>query len=86
MGVITHRSSLFTLAHALCLWSRFNPGAAELQFVEKHAWIPSLGVDYFLGADGLSLLMILLTALVVPGAILAALLIVAAPNFLGSRR
>jgi NADH-quinone oxidoreductase subunit M len=54
------------------LWSRFDPGVAELQFVEKHSWIPSLGVDYFLGADGLSLLMILLTALVVPGAILAA--------------
>lgn len=65
-------SSFITLAHALCLWSRFNPGVADLQFVEKHAWIPSLGVDYFLGADGLSLLMILLTALVVPGAIVAA--------------
>jgi NADH-quinone oxidoreductase subunit M len=65
-------SSLVTLAHALCLWSRFNPGSAELQFVERHAWIPALGVDYFLGADGLSLLMILLTALVIPGAIIAA--------------
>jgi NADH-quinone oxidoreductase subunit M len=65
-------SSLITLAHALCLWSRFNPGSGELQFVERHAWIPSLGVQYFLGADGLSLLMILLTALVVPAAIGAA--------------
>jgi NADH-quinone oxidoreductase subunit M len=65
-------SSLITLSHALCLWSRFNPGIADLQFVEKHAWISSLGVDYFLGADGLSLLMILLTALVVPAAIIAA--------------
>jgi NADH-quinone oxidoreductase subunit M len=65
-------SSFITLAHALCLWSRFDPGVADLQFVERHAWIPSLAVDYFLGADGLSLLMILLTALVVPGAIAAA--------------
>ncbi|HUS35690.1 MAG TPA: NADH-quinone oxidoreductase subunit M, partial [Verrucomicrobiae bacterium] len=55
-------SSLVTLAHALCLWSRFDTGVADLQFVERHSWIPSLAVDYFLGADGLSLLMILLTA------------------------
>lgn len=65
-------SSLFTLAHALCLWSRFDPGAVGLQFVEKHPWIPSLAVDYSLGADGLSLLMLLLTALVTPAAIVAA--------------
>jgi NADH-quinone oxidoreductase subunit M len=65
-------SSFITLAHALCLWSRFDPGVADLQFVESHAWIPSLGVKYFLGADGLSLLMILLTALIVPAAIAAA--------------
>jgi NADH-quinone oxidoreductase subunit M len=65
-------SSLLTLTHALCLWSRFNPDVAELQFVERHAWIPSLTVDYFLGADGLSLLMILLTSLVTPAAIIAA--------------
>jgi NADH-quinone oxidoreductase subunit M len=70
--VIALVSSFVTLAHALCLWSRFDPGVAELQFVERHAWIPSLGVDYLLGADGLSLLMILLTALIVPGAIAAA--------------
>jgi NADH-quinone oxidoreductase subunit M len=65
-------SSLLTLAHALCLWSRFDPGAEGLQFVEKHAWMPSLAVDYFVGADGLSLLMLLLTALVTPAAIAAA--------------
>ena len=65
-------SSVITLGHALCLWSRFDPGAPDLQFVERHSWIPSLAVDYFLGADGLSLLMILLTALIVPGAIAAA--------------
>lgn len=64
-------SSLITLGHALCLWSRY-PGDGALYFVERHEWIPSLGVHYFLGADGLSLLMILLTALVVPGAIAAA--------------
>jgi NADH-quinone oxidoreductase subunit M len=70
--IVALGSSFVTLAHALCLWSRFKPDVADLQFVEKHAWISSLGVDYFLGADGLSLLMILLTAIVIPGAIAAA--------------
>jgi NADH-quinone oxidoreductase subunit M len=43
------------------------PGAARFQFVTDHEWIPSIGVRYTLGLDGLSLLMVLLT--VVLGAI-----------------
>src|SRR5207237_2509472 len=39
---------------------------------ELHAWIPTLGIQYHVGADGLSLLMLLLSAIVVPMAILAA--------------
>jgi NADH-quinone oxidoreductase subunit M len=65
-------TSLLTLVQVLCLWSRFDPGSGELQFVEKHAWIPSLAIDYHLGADGLSLLMLLLTAILTPAAIAAA--------------
>ncbi len=40
--------------------------SATLQFVERHAWIRSLGVDYFLAVDGLGWLCLALTALVVP--------------------
>lgn len=58
------------LLGALALWLRFDPRAGGLQFVERHQWIPSLGVDYYLGVDGLGLLMVLLSALVVPLAIL----------------
>ncbi len=39
----------------------FNSGKLEMQFVEKVRWIPSLGIEYFLGIDGISLLLILLT-------------------------
>ena len=42
-------------------------GAPRFQFVTDHEWIPSIGVRYTLGLDGLSLLMVLLT--VVLGAI-----------------
>jgi NADH-quinone oxidoreductase subunit M len=63
---------------ALYLWSQFNSAmggvndAASFQFKEQHSWIrldagPILGrvaIDYFLGIDGLSMPMVLLTAIV----------------------
>ncbi len=52
-------------------WNHFNLGESGLQLVERHAWIPSLGVEYLLGIDGLGLVMILLAALVIPFALLA---------------
>lgn len=63
--------SLIGLALAVGLWTSFDPGSTELQFVERHAWIPTIGVEYFVGVDGLGLLMVLLTALVVPAAMVA---------------
>ena len=63
--------SLAALALTLFLWSQFNRGSGDLQFEEQHAWIPSLAVQYHLGVDGLGLLMVLLSAIVVPMAMLA---------------
>ncbi len=62
--------SLIGLTGALCLWTHFNGASGDLQFVEKFPWVPHLGVDYYLGLDGLGLLMVMLTALVTPLAIL----------------
>jgi NADH-quinone oxidoreductase subunit M len=56
---------------ALVLWFQFDPSSGDLQFPERHAWIPMLGVEYRLGVDGLGLLMVLLSAIVVPMAMLA---------------
>jgi NADH-quinone oxidoreductase subunit M len=64
-------SNSVALALAVALWVNFDPASGELQFVERYNWIPSLNVQYFVGADGLGLLMVLLTALVVPFALLA---------------
>ena len=61
--------AFFALLVALFLWHRFNPAFGGLQFEEVHAWIPSLGVEYHVGVDGLSLLMLMLSAIVVPMAI-----------------
>ena len=64
-------SSLLSLGGAICMWLHFDAKNGGLQFVEKFAWLPSLGIQYFLGVDGLGALMVLLTAMVTPLAILA---------------
>ncbi len=65
--------SLVTLAPIFFLGLNFETQSVRdsLQFVERHDWIPTLGVEYFVGVDGLGLLMILLTGIVTPMAILA---------------
>ena len=63
--------NLLTLALAVALWGNFDSKSGELQFVERHSWIPSLNVEYFVGIDGLGLLMVLLAAVIVPFALLA---------------
>jgi NADH-quinone oxidoreductase subunit M len=63
--------AFLALAIALVLWCRFDPASGGLQFEEVHAWIPTLGVQYHVGIDGLGLLMVLLSAIVVPMAVAA---------------
>ena len=53
------------------LWTHFDANATELQFSERHDWIKSIGAEYFVGIDGLGLLMVMLTAIVTPIAMLA---------------
>jgi NADH-quinone oxidoreductase subunit M len=56
---------------SLPLFFYFQPEAAAMQFVENVPWIPSLGVSYHLGVDGISLLLVLLTTLLSAVAILS---------------
>src|SRR5437762_12865285 len=56
---------------ALALWRNFDATATGLQFVERHAWIPAINAEYQVGVDGLSLLLVLLTSLIIPFALLA---------------
>jgi NADH-quinone oxidoreductase subunit M len=62
--------SLSTLGLGVVAWVNFDP-AAGYQFVERHAWVAALDVTYHLGLDGMSLLLVLLTGLVAPAALLA---------------
>ena len=45
------------------LWFWYNPQSGDFQFIERAPWIPSVGAEYFLGVDGFSVLLILLTTL-----------------------
>jgi NADH-quinone oxidoreductase subunit M len=62
--------SFLSLALALGLWRAFDASSGALQFVERADWIPALGVQYFVGVDGLGLLMVLLASIVTPMALL----------------
>jgi len=68
--------SLTSLGLAIFLWAGFNPAAVSdgqgvVQFVEKITWIETIRVDYFLGVDGISLPLVVLTTVMAPIAMLA---------------
>jgi NADH-quinone oxidoreductase subunit M len=50
-----------TLLCSAALLGPFNGAAADMQFVERAAWIPSLNSKFYLGVDGISVPLILLT-------------------------
>src|ERR1051325_5036758 len=62
-------TSLVDLVLALVVVASFRVGAPELQWVERTVWVPSLGIEYYLGVDGISLWMVALTAFLTPIAI-----------------
>jgi NADH-quinone oxidoreductase subunit M len=61
------------LVVSLPLWTRFDVVQKGFQFREKVDWIPALGISYSLGIDGISLLIILLTTILTPVALLFSL-------------
>jgi NADH-quinone oxidoreductase subunit M len=64
-------TSLLTLAACVPLYLRFNNGTASFQFVERTDWITTLHAQYYLGVDGISLPLILLTAFMTVPVIIA---------------
>ncbi len=63
VALIFNAISMF---YALMLWQKFDPTAPGLQMIERHAWIPSIGAEYLVGVDGLTLILVLLTSIVFP--------------------
>ena len=49
----------------------FDTGSSLYQFAEVHSWIPRLGISYVVGVDGISILLVLLTTVIMPFCVLA---------------
>jgi len=52
------------LAIAVGLYASFDTTTTAIQFAEKYQWIPAYHITYFMGVDGISISMVLLTALI----------------------
>jgi NADH-quinone oxidoreductase subunit M len=72
--------SMLSLGLVFVVASQFDRTNGALQLVERASWIQSIGVDYHLGVDGLSLLMLVLSGVVIPFAMLASWKIEANPR------
>jgi len=66
-------TSLLVLVLTVVMCTKFSTeqGAPRFQFTESHEWIPSFGVSYSVGVDGIALVLIALVALLVPVVILS---------------
>jgi NADH-quinone oxidoreductase subunit M len=70
--VVALATSVLVFVLSVPLYVGFDGGRPDFQFVERATWMPALGVSYHLGIDGVSLLLVLLTTLLMPLALLSA--------------
>jgi NADH-quinone oxidoreductase subunit M len=59
-------AAILGLLGGLHVWYWFDGTSAALQFVASYEWIPSLGIKYIVGIDGISLLLVVLTTFLMP--------------------
>src|SRR6266568_448876 len=64
-------SSVLTLAVTVVMAARFSPSGPAFQFTQTYQWIPQFGVHYAVGVDGIALVLIGMTAVLMPVVILA---------------
>ncbi|WP_449062696.1 NADH-quinone oxidoreductase subunit M [Planomonospora algeriensis] len=63
--------SLVVLGLTVAMAVQFSPNGQRFQFTETYSWIPAFGVNYGVGVDGIALVLIALSAVLVPIVILA---------------
>jgi NADH-quinone oxidoreductase subunit M len=64
-------TSVVTFLLSLGIWLNFDHQASGFQFEEKADWMPAYGISYHMGVDGISMLFVLLSTLLIPICILA---------------
>ena len=63
---VTLAITLLNAALAFYLWNQFSLVEPGMQFVERMEWMPTFGIEYAVGVDGISLLLVLLTTILPP--------------------
>ncbi|MEJ2403054.1 MAG: NADH-quinone oxidoreductase subunit M [Candidatus Thiodiazotropha sp.] len=63
--------AILTFIVSLPLWFAFDSSTAQMQFVERVPWIPGFNVEYYLGVDGISMPLIVLTTFITPLVVIA---------------
>ncbi len=61
---ITFLVSIATFAISVSLFNDFDKTTAQMQFMENYPWISSWNINYFIGIDGISILLVLLSTLI----------------------
>ncbi|MEJ2609579.1 MAG: NADH-quinone oxidoreductase subunit M [Candidatus Thiodiazotropha sp.] len=63
--------AMLTFVVSLPLWFAFDSSTAQMQFVERIPWIPSFTIEYYMGVDGISMPLIVLTTFITPLVVIA---------------
>jgi NADH-quinone oxidoreductase subunit M len=63
--------TLITLVWVIVMATRFNTSGPTFQLTEQYSWIPQFGVHYALGVDGIALVLIGMTVVLMPMVVLA---------------
>ena len=63
--------TVLTLGVSIAMAVAFKPGGPRFQFTQTYQWIPQFGVHYAVGADGIALVLILMTTVLMPAVVLA---------------
>ncbi len=64
-------TTLLVAISGVLTWIKFDSANTALQFVESAKWIPSFGINYAVGVDGLAIVLILMSVLLAPIVVLA---------------
>ena len=63
---LSFSASILTLLLGIWLYFEFDNTTHSMQFIEQATWIASLNIEYYLGVDGISVPLILLTVFITP--------------------
>ncbi len=64
--VLAVLGSFVTFLFSCHLWYYFDESLTGIQFVQHYQWISSFGISYFVGVDGINLLLVMLTTFLTP--------------------